>query len=88
MGETVKKSTKKPKTATSKTTPAKPRKKAAATNGTAAANGTNGHVTEIRISHEQVAMLAHKFWMERGYQHGHHEEDWHRAEQELLGKAS
>jgi hypothetical protein len=39
-------------------------------------------------SPEQIAKLAHRFWAERGHQHGHHEEDWFRAEQELLGKAS
>ena len=40
------------------------------------------------VSQEQVAQLAHRFWFERGCQHGHHEEDWFRAEQELRGKAS
>jgi len=39
-------------------------------------------------SQEEIARLAHKYWAERGHQHGHHEEDWYRAEQELLGKAS
>jgi Protein of unknown function (DUF2934) len=62
--------------------PAKPRKKATGTNG----NHTN--VTEIGVSHEEVAMLAHRFWAERGHQHGHHEEDWYRAEEELRGRAS
>ena len=40
------------------------------------------------ISHDEVAILAHRFWKERGRNHGHHEEDWFRAEQELRGKAS
>ena len=40
------------------------------------------------ISHEQVAELAHRFWNERGRAHGHHEEDWFRAEELLRGKAS
>lgn len=40
------------------------------------------------VSHDEVAQLAHHYWAERGYRHGHHEEDWHRAEQELRGKAS
>jgi len=40
------------------------------------------------ISHDQVALLAHRFWIERGRKHGHHEEDWFRAEQELRAKAS
>jgi hypothetical protein len=40
------------------------------------------------ISHDQVALLAHRFFEERGHKHGHHEEDWFRAEQELRAKAS
>ncbi len=40
------------------------------------------------VSREEVAALAHRFWAERGYQHGKHVEDWFRAEQELRGKAS
>jgi len=40
------------------------------------------------ITHEEIAMLAHRFWNERGRQHGHDAEDWLRAEQALLGKAS
>ncbi len=45
-------------------------------------------VTPISISHDQIAQLAHRYWAERGRQHGHHEEDWYRAERELLGRAS
>ncbi len=45
-------------------------------------------VTPISISREQIAQLAHQFWAESGHKHGHHEEDWFRAEQELRGKAS
>jgi hypothetical protein len=40
------------------------------------------------VPHEEVARLAHRFWAERGRQHGHHVDDWFRAEQELRGKAS
>ena len=40
------------------------------------------------VSHEEIAALAHRFWTERGRQHGHDAEDWLRAEQALLGKAS
>ena len=43
---------------------------------------------ESSISHDQVALLAHRFFEERGRKHGHHEEDWFRAEQELRAKAS
>lgn len=45
-------------------------------------------VTLIAATHDDIAMLAHRFWIERGLGHGHHEEDWLRAEQELMGKAS
>ena len=41
----------------------------------------------VFISHEQVAELAHRFWNERGRTHGHHEEDWFRAEQLLRSNA-
>ena len=40
------------------------------------------------VSQEEVAALAHRFWAERGYQHGRHIDDWFRAEQLLRGKAS
>jgi len=77
MAETVKKTTRKPKAAA-----AKPRKSAAKTNGAA----TN--VTVMHPSYEQVAQLAHRFWIERGHQHGSDIDDWFRAEQELRSKAS
>ena len=41
----------------------------------------------VFISDDQVAELAHRFWNERGREHGHHEEDWFRAEQLLRGNA-
>lgn len=87
MAETVKKANAKPKT------PAKPRKSAAtkkaAENGASVANGNGrAEATHVRFSHEQVAELAHHFWAERGRKHGHHEEDWYRAEQELRARAS
>ena len=49
----------------------------------ASANGTGSS-----LAHDQVALLAHRFFEERGRKHGHHEEDWFRAEQELRAKAS
>src|SRR6202044_1912275 len=36
-----------------------------------------------RISDEDVAALAYRFWNERGESHGNHEEDWFRAMLEL-----
>jgi hypothetical protein len=76
MAETVKKASSKPKA------PAKPRKTAASKSAALA------NVTSITVSYEEVAQLAHRFWAERGHQHGHHEEDWFRAEQEIRQKAS
>jgi hypothetical protein len=76
MAETVKKST----------AVAKPRK--------APAKKANSNVESIAKkhlngpSHDQIADLARKYWADRGYKDGHHEEDWYRAEQELRGKAS
>jgi hypothetical protein len=61
---------------------AKPRKPAAKKT-VVHANG-NGKL----VPHEQVAQLAHRFWTERGHQHGNHEEDWFRAEGELRANAS
>jgi hypothetical protein len=79
MAEIVKKASAKPKA------PAKPRKTAAKKS----ANGAPSNVTEMPVvSHEQVAMLAHQFWIERGHQHGSDAEDWFRAEQMLRAKAS
>ena len=76
MAKSVKKSGAAPKVA------AKPRKPAVKKTVTSAkANGSS-------ISHDQVAMLAHRFFTDRGRVHGHHEEDWFRAEQALRSMAS
>ena len=42
----------------------------------------------IGISAEEIARLAHHYWLERGCQHGQDAEDWFRAEQALRSKAS
>jgi Protein of unknown function (DUF2934) len=88
MEETVKK----PRAAKPKaegTAQAKPRKaptKKAA--GSTQPTPINGPINGSGPSHEQIAELARKYWAQRGYADGHHEEDWHRAEQELRAKAS
>jgi hypothetical protein len=95
MTETVKKTTtRKPKTEAA----AAPKKAAAKTNGKT--NGkletkTNGKLDNLTVmpspvlpSHDQIAALAHRYWAERGYQHGNDASDWLRAEQELRGMAS
>ena len=59
------------------------KKTVASTKGNGSANGNGGS-----FPHDQVAQLAHRFWNERGRVHGHHEEDWYRAEQALRSRAS
>lgn len=76
MAETVKKSA----------TPAKPRK--SAPKKKAAVTTETDHHNHRAISHDDVAQLAHRYWIERGRPHGTHEEDWFRAEQELRSEAS
>ncbi len=76
MADTVKKST------PSKTRKA-PVKKAGASN-VESITRSNG----VGPSHDQISELARKYWAERGYEDGHQEEDWLRAEQELRGMAS
>ena len=61
--------------------PAKPRKTAVKKSEVATGKPT-------LVTHEEVAQLAHRFWAERGRNHGQHVDDWFRAEQELRGKAS
>ncbi len=81
MTDSVKKSTtRKPRaTAVKSATPAEtaPKKKT-----------TKSKVTAMKASPEQIALLAHRYWLERGGGHGNDADDWFRAEQELLGKAS
>jgi hypothetical protein len=52
------------------------------------AKSKSGSTRMKAISHEEIERLAHRFWSERGYQHGQAELDWFRAEQELRSKAS
>jgi hypothetical protein len=37
---------------------------------------------------QQIAELAYSYWVDRGYQGGSPEEDWLRAERELLSRAA
>jgi hypothetical protein len=80
MTDTTKKTTTRKKTSASASAPTSiaSKRKAVSKKGSAAPS----------ISHEEIAILAHRFWNERGRQHGHDAEDWLRAEQALLGKAS
>lgn len=80
MTETRKKTTTRKKTSASAAAPT-----SIATKRKASPNKT---AQTPSVSREEIAMLAHRFWAERGYRHGHDAEDWLRAEQTLLGKAS
>jgi hypothetical protein len=88
MAETTKKAkaASKPKKAVAEKTEAeKPVAKKVAAKKAEAATG----IAIVKpVSQEEVAALAHRFWAERGYQHGQHVADWFRAEQELRSKAS
>jgi hypothetical protein len=81
MAKSVKKSGAAPKAAAK---PRKPAEKKSTGKKTVVSTNGNGN----SISHDQVALLAHRFWNERGRVHGHHEEDWFRAEQALRSRAS
>jgi Protein of unknown function (DUF2934) len=64
--------------------PAKPRKMTAKAEATKTAE-----LAPIVIpTHEEIAMLAERFWIERGCQDGAAEQDWLRAEAQLMAKAS
>lgn len=60
--------------------PAKPRK--------TAAKKVKAAQPAATPSHEEIERLARSYWEQRGYQDGFAEQDWLRAEQELLKMAS
>jgi Protein of unknown function (DUF2934) len=76
--------------------PAKPKATAATTKTTTATTRISApkkqtvaeKVTATTPTHQEIAQLALHYWAERGRQHGQHEQDWLRAEQELLKMAS
>jgi len=39
-------------------------------------------------SYAEIAQLAERYWAERGWQDGYAEQDWMRAERELMGASS
>ncbi len=62
--------------------PAKPRKPAAKK------EKVNQPAHSMRPSHEEIERLARSYWEQRGYLDGYAEQDWLRAEQDLLKMAS
>jgi ribonuclease I len=64
---------------------AKPRTKATAARTTAAKKTAIGNrVAEKTPTREEIALLAYHFWTERGGQNGADQQDWYRAERELM----
>ncbi|HEX4229568.1 MAG TPA: DUF2934 domain-containing protein [Bryobacteraceae bacterium] len=45
------------------------------------------HAAKPPVTRERVAELAHSYWAARGYAQGNPEEDWFRAESELLAQS-
>jgi hypothetical protein len=45
-------------------------------------------VAIAKPARDVIEQLAYQFWEQRGYQHGYAIQDWLRAEQELLERAS
>ena len=76
--------------------PAKPKASASTADGAAKAAAPRKASTRKaaekpapRIpSHEEIAHLARQYWAERGHADGHAEQDWLRAERELMKQAS
>jgi hypothetical protein len=88
MAETSK-TTKAP--ATKAKAPAKPRATAVKTKTTAAPAKKQTVAEKVKAftpSHDEIAQLARKYWADRGWQDGQAEQDWLRAEQELMQVAS
>jgi hypothetical protein len=64
-------------------------KAAAKTKGKAAPKSKTVDIAASRTpSYAEIAQLAERYWAERGWQDGYAEQDWLRAERELLGMAS
>jgi hypothetical protein len=48
-------------------------------------NGSRSQNGASNINEEQIRERAYQLYLERGRQHGSHEDDWYRAESELRG---
>jgi len=69
--------------------PAKPRAAAGTTKKTTTKAKTVAEkVTATTPTHEEISRLAQQYWAERGHQDGQAEQDWLRAERELMQMAS
>jgi Protein of unknown function (DUF2934) len=69
--------------------PTKPQATAGTTKKTTTKKQTVAEkVTATTPTHEEIARLAQQYWAERGWQDGQAEQDWLRAERELMKIAS
>jgi len=79
-----------PKAAAPRAQAAAPKAKAAAQSAAAAGVPevvrTATVVTAARPTHHQIAELAYSYYIERGWRHGFHDEDWLRAERILRSR--
>lgn len=82
---TEKKAAKAPakKAATKTVKPAAEVKPVKATAAQNTATKTGKAKSTLDVSHDRIAEVAHRYWEERGRQHGSHLDDWLRAEKEL-----
>ena len=78
------KSASKPKTAAAATHMHTPRKAQADVVPNVVPVPVASPVTPRKPTQEQIARLAYSYWEARGFQHGSPEQDWFRAEAELL----
>jgi hypothetical protein len=69
--------------------PAKPRKTTAKAKTKTLTEAVETALPAIAVpSHDEIAILAERFWIERGCQDGGADQDWLRAEAQLLARAS
>lgn len=68
--------------------PAKARAAAGTAKKTTAKQTVAEKVIATTPTHEEIAQLAQQYWAERGRQDGQAEQDWLRAERELMQMAS
>jgi hypothetical protein len=68
--------------------PAKPRATGVAKKTTAKKTATPEPAVAPTPTHEEIALLARQYWIDRGHHYGQAEQDWLRAEQELHKLAS
>jgi hypothetical protein len=88
MAEIVKKAKTPAKPKAAASTKSEPKASAPRKTASRKTTATVDAVRALTPTHEEIARLAERYWAERGYHDGYAEQDWLRAEQELVQKAS